>query len=269
MNTPADLISSDLERDTKKSHSDEFAVEINDVTVAYRAYIRRPTSLKETIISTLKGKKEPTFSSFDALSQVSMKIAKGSVFALIGSNGCGKSTLLKVIAGVLKPTKGCVKLSGDIASLIELGAGFDPDLTAIENIYLNGSLHKKTRAEMQGRIQHILDFSELHEFAFTPIKYYSSGMYARLAFSVAVDVNPKILLVDEILGVGDERFQEKCKKVFDELINKGKTIVLVTHNMDYIMEKANQVALLKKGKLVYFGEPKRAAEIYRSSDYSA
>ncbi len=189
------------------------------------------------------------------------------MFAIVGSNGCGKSTLLKVIAGVLKPTRGQVTREGEIASLIELGAGFDPDLTAIENIYLNGSLHKKTRAQMESRIQHILDFSELHDFAHTPIKYYSSGMYARLGFSVAVDVDPDILLVDEILGVGDERFQEKCSGVFDKLIADGKTIVLVTHNMDLVLEKAHAAALLEKGKLLYYGDPAKVVERYREGSY--
>lgn len=243
------------------------AISIKNVTVSYRSYIRRPTSLKETLIRTLKRTKEPTYSMFNALNDVTFDIPKGTVFALLGSNGCGKSTLLKVIAGVLKPTTGSVHHEGDVASLIELGAGFDPDLTAIENIYLNGSLHKKTRSEMRARIQHILDFSELHEFAFTPVKYYSSGMYARLGFSVAMDVDPAILLVDEILGVGDERFQDKCTAAFDSLIAQGKTIVLVTHNMDFVQEKAHRAALLQKGRLIYCGDPSEAVSRYRESSY--
>lgn len=245
----------------------EAAVELSGVTVSYRAYHRRPTSLKETIIRLATGKKQATYSTFDALSDVTFSIPKGSVFALVGSNGCGKSTLLKVIAGVLKPTKGSVVQRGEIASLIELGAGFDSDLTAIENIFLNGSLHKKSKAEMQSRIQHILDFSELHDFAHTPIKYYSSGMYARLGFSVAVDVDPDILLVDEILGVGDERFQEKCTAVFDNLIAQGKTIVIVTHNMNLVRAKAQRAVLLEKGRMVLYGTPEEVVERYRAGSY--
>jgi ABC-type polysaccharide/polyol phosphate transport system ATPase subunit len=249
--------------------TNDFAVTAENVSVVYRSYIRRPTSLKETLIRFARRTREPTYSTFHALQGVSLQIPRGSVFALVGSNGCGKSTLLKVIAGVLKPTSGSVTLQGDVASLIELGAGFDPDLTAIENIYLNGSLHKKTRAEMNSRVEHILSFAELHEFAFTPIKYYSSGMYARLGFSVAVDVDPDILLVDEILGVGDERFQDKCAAVFDELIARGKTIILVTHNMKLVQEKAQGAALLQKGQLLYVGDPNEAVRIYREGTYQS
>jgi ABC-2 type transport system ATP-binding protein len=245
------------------------ALEISNVTVSYRAYHRRPTSLKETIIRFITGKREDSFTTFDALSDLSFSIPKGKVYAIIGSNGCGKSTLLKVMAGVLKPVKGTVVRNGEIASLIELGAGFDPDLTAIENIILNGSLHRKTKKEMESRIQHILDFSELHEFAHTPIKYYSSGMYARLGFSVAVDVDPDILLVDEILGVGDERFQEKCSGVFDTLIAKGKTIVIVTHNMDLVLHKAQSALLLEKGKLLLQGSPEEVVAKYREANYQS
>ena len=256
-------------KEPEKSSAETPALEITGVTVSYRAYHRRPTSLKETVIRFITGRRDSSFTTFDALSDLSFSIPKGKVFAIVGSNGCGKSTLLKVMAGVLKPTKGKVMRDGEIASLIELGAGFDPDLTAIENIILNGSLHKKTKAEMEGRIQHILDFSELHDFAHTPIKYYSSGMYARLGFSVAVDVDPDILLVDEILGVGDERFQEKCSHVFDSLIAQGKTIVLVTHNMDLVLSKAQSALLLEKGKLLCYGSPEEVVSRYREGSYQA
>lgn len=255
------------EKDAEAPTESENAISVTNVTVSYRSYIRRPTSLKETLIRMLKRRVDPIYSTFNALTDISLTIPKGSVFALIGSNGCGKSTLLKVIAGVLKPTVGSVQLSGDVASLIELGAGFDPDLTAIENIYLNGSLHKKTRAQMRARIQHILDFSELHEFAHTPVKYYSSGMFARLGFSVAMDIDPAILLVDEILGVGDERFQDKCTSIFDDLIKQQKTIILVTHSMELVKEKAHMAALLQRGKLLYCGNPDEAVRLYREGSY--
>ena len=175
--------------------------------------------------------------------------------------------MLKVLAQVLKPTIGEVRVNGSVASLIELGVGFDPELNAIENIYLNGSLHRKTKAHMKKRVDIILDFAELHEFANTPIKYYSSGMAARLGFSAAIDIDPDILLVDEILAVGDERFQEKCSGVFKSFFDSGKTIVLVSHNTDMLESTADQIALLSKGELVYLGDPKVAVQMYRDKSY--
>lgn len=245
------------------------AIEIKDVTVAYRSYKERPTSLKETAIRFLRTGKLGYHTTFNALSDVSLLVKRGTVLGLVGGNGGGKSTLLKVIAGVLKPAKGSAKTSGTIASLIELGAGFDPELNAIENLYLNGSLHKRSRAEIKERISAILEFAELKEFATTPIKYYSSGMYARLGFSAAVDINPDILLVDEILAVGDERFQQKCAKVFDKFIEAGKTLVLVSHDLKMIEQRATEVALLSRGKLMMHGDPAEAIKLYRDPHYQS
>jgi ABC-type polysaccharide/polyol phosphate transport system ATPase subunit len=245
------------------------AIELSDVTVAYRAYTRRPSSLKEAVIKLITCDWEPTYGTFNALSNISLTIPQGAVYAIVGSNGCGKSTLLKVIAGVLKPTKGTAAIHGSIASLIELGAGFDPELTAIENIYLHGSLHRKTRKEIEPRINAILDFAELHEFAHTPVKYYSSGMFARLGFSVAVDIDPDILLVDEILGVGDERFQEKCVGVFKQLIAAGKTIIYVTHSMEAIASMATHAVLLQKGSVQSIGSPNDIVQLYRDPAYQS
>ncbi|MBX7136658.1 MAG: ABC transporter ATP-binding protein [Oligoflexia bacterium] len=248
---------------------DRLAIEIRNVTVSYRSYKQRPTSLKESFLKFLRHGFKRSYETFDALSDVTLQVPRGTVFGLIGSNGCGKSTLLKVLAGVLKPSSGMVQVNGTIASLIELGAGFDPELNAIENIFLNGALHKKTKREMMARVPQILKFAELEEFAHTPVKYYSSGMYARLGFAVAVDVDPEILLVDEILAVGDERFQAKCEGVFEELIRKGKTIILVSHSMDLIAGKASQAALIERGRLVYSGDPIRAVEMYRDGSYKS
>ena len=243
------------------------AIDVSGVSVAYRSYKERPTSLKELALRLILHGRWKHYSTFDALSQVSFQVAKGTVLGIIGSNGSGKSTLLKVLAQVLEPTQGRAVLQGTVSSLIELGAGFDPDLTAIENIYLNGSLHKKTRREIQKRVDAILDFAELREFADTPIKYYSSGMYARLGFSVAIDINPDILLVDEILAVGDERFQQKCSDVFDGFVRAGKTIVIVSHNLDMIQKRAQQILLLARGRVLYYGEPQVAVKMYRDSSY--
>lgn len=243
------------------------AITVQGVTVNYRAYHERPTSLKESIIKCLRYGIVRHYSTFEALSDVSFSVPKGSVLGIIGSNGSGKSTLLKVLGCVLEPTKGSVQVKGRIASLIELGAGFDPDLNAIENIYLHGSLFKRTRTEMATRVESILEFSELSEFRYTPVKYYSSGMYARLGFSVAIDIDPDVLLVDEILAVGDERFQEKCIRAMENFVKSGKTIVIVSHNLDWVVDKADTIALLSRGNLVFFGDPRSALEKYRSQDY--
>jgi ABC-type polysaccharide/polyol phosphate transport system ATPase subunit len=243
------------------------AFSLSNVTVGYRSYRERPSSLKETLIRFFRSGTFKHYSTFDALSDLSLDIPRGIVFGIIGSNGSGKSTLLKVLAQVLKPTAGKVTVSGSISSLIELGVGFDPELNAIENIYLNGSLHKKSRKQIEKRVDSILDFAELHEFATTPIKYYSSGMAARLGFAVAIDIDPDILLVDEILAVGDERFQAKCGEVFQRFLNSGKTIVIVSHNMDLIQSTAQQAILLSKGKIVFNGAPAEAVKLYRDNSY--
>jgi ABC-type polysaccharide/polyol phosphate transport system ATPase subunit len=247
--------------------SSRMAIDLSNVTVAYRSYKERPSSAKESMIRFLRDGKLSHYSTFNALSDVSLQIPRGKVYGFVGSNGSGKSTLLKVLAGVLMPTRGRVVVNGSIASLIELGAGFDPELNAIENIYLNGSLHRKSRLEIKERVEQILDFAELNDFATTPIKYYSSGMYARLGFSVAVDINPDVLLVDEILGVGDERFQEKCSKVFERFLASGKTLVLVSHNLGMLEKTADKVGLISRGRLVYLGSPHLAIQMYRHRCY--
>ncbi len=194
------------------------AIKVSNVTVAYRSYKERPSSAKEWFIRLINGQGLRHYSTFNALADVSFEVTRGKVFGIIGSNGSGKSTLLKVLAEVLKPSSGTLTVNGSVASLIELGVGFDPELNAIENIYLNGSLHRKSRTYLKERIDSILDFSDLRDFATTPIKYYSSGMAARLGFAVAIDIDPDILLIDEILAVGDERFQQKCQAVFKRFL---------------------------------------------------
>ncbi len=243
------------------------ALELRDVTVRYRSYKERPTSLKESVIRMVRDRRWRHYSLFDALLNVNLRIPKGSVFGIIGSNGSGKSTMLKVLSGVLPPTSGTVTRNGSIASLIELGAGFDPELNAIENIYLHGSLHRKSRAQIKDRVDHILNFAELTDFAYTPVKYYSSGMFARLGFSAAVDIDPDILLVDEILGVGDERFQEKCQGVFRRLIAGGKTIVVVSHDMGLVDGLCAQTAVLSRGEVLFCGDTATAIEVYRDPAY--
>ena len=245
------------------------AIDVAHVTVAYRRYERRPTSLKESIVRLFRERRFRYHTTFDAVHDATFSVNKGGVHALIGTNGSGKSTLLKVIAGVLRPTKGKVTVLGKVASLIELGAGFDPELTAEENIYLHGSLYKLSRRRIAERVEHVLDFAELREFASTPIKYFSSGMFARLGFSVAIDIDPDVLLVDEILGVGDDRFQAKCKDVFDNFLKQGKTILLVSHDMGTIRGMSTSATVLSRGRMLYTGEPEKAIEIYHSPDYQS
>ena len=243
------------------------ALKLEDVTVAYRSYQQRPTSFKESFLRFVRTGQLRHFSTFDALKNVNLTINKGNIFGIIGSNGSGKSTMLKVLAQVLAPTGGRVSINGSLASLIELGVGFDPELNAVENIYLNGSLHRKTKSFMKTRVESIIDFAELHDFASTPIKYYSSGMSARLGFAAAIDIDPDILLIDEILAVGDERFQAKCMKVFEQFFSSGKTIVIVSHNMNLVQSVCHHVALMSKGQMVYLGDAKTAVQMYRDRKY--
>lgn len=245
------------------------SIDVKGVRVAYRSYQERPTSLKETLLRFLRSGKLSYYSTFDALADVTFQVHPGEVVAVIGSNGSGKSTLLKVLSGVLTPTEGNVRVRGRKSSLIELGAGFDPELNAVENIFLNGSLHGRKRKELQARVQPILEFAELTEFATTPVKYYSSGMYARLGFSVAVDINPDVLLVDEILAVGDERFRAKCDGVMRSFLESNKTIIIVSHDLEMLQSLAHRVLLFSKGRLVFDGSPDEGIAMYRDSSYEA
>jgi ABC-type polysaccharide/polyol phosphate transport system ATPase subunit len=247
--------------------SDETVMEVSNVTISYRSYNQRPTTLKESVLGFMRHGFVKYYSTFDALSDVSFSVPRGKVLGFVGSNGAGKSTLLKVLTQVLPPTKGELTIRGSVDSLIQLGAGFDPELNAVENIYLSGSLHGQSSAQIKKRVPSILEFAELEDFATTPIKYYSSGMYARLGFSVAIDREPDTLIVDEVLGVGDERFQEKCANFFMQFLKKNKTIIIVSHDLLMMESMADQIGVLSKGKLVYLGEPKVAIEKYRSQSY--
>jgi len=247
----------------------EYAAEIKDITVSYRLYQQRPTSLKETLLRMLKERKIHYYTSFDALSGVSFKVPRGTIVGVIGSNGSGKSTLLKTLTGVLPPSRGKIITQGTIDSLIHLGSGFDSELNAVENIFLYGSLHNRPREETKERVSKILEFAELQEFAYTPVKYYSSGMFARLGFSCAIDIDPDLLLVDEVLAVGDERFNKKCKAEFKKFLDSNRTIIMVTHAISMIEKMAHQIVVLEKGKLIFFGDPKEAVEVYRDESYKS
>lgn len=201
---------------------------------------------------------------FLALKDVSFKIKKGESVGIIGVNGSGKSTILKMIAGVLYPTKGIVEVSGRIGPLIELGAGFHPELSGRDNIYLNGVILGLSKEEIEQKFDEIVDFAELRDFIDTPVKHYSSGMYMRLGFSVAVAISPDILLVDEILAVGDIAFQKKCINKIKEFQKMGITCVIVSHNADLIKEMCQKVMLFDKGKLILSGYPKQVISRYFS-----
>lgn len=218
-------------------------------------------TLKELIPSLLKGVRAGEF--IKALHEVSFELEPGDVVGVLGKNGAGKSTLLKLIAGVTNPTEGAVEVEGDIAPLIELGAGFHPELTGRENIYLNGSILGLSKKEIDGKMNSIIRFAELEEFIDSPVKHYSSGMYMRLGFSVAVNVPFEILLTDEILAVGDIEFQRKCLQKMETFKKQKKIIVFVSHNIETVESFCNKGLLLDHGKQVFFGEAKEAADKYK------
>ena len=231
------------------------------VSVRYRVPSERIGTLKEYMIRFLR--RQIHMRSFWALNDVGLDVYRGEVFGLVGVNGAGKSTLLKVIARVLRPTKGRVIVRGRVAPLLELGAGFHPELTGQENIFLYGALLGFTHREMQEKFDQIVAFSELGEFINAPIRTYSSGMYARLGFSVATAREPDVLIVDEVLSVGDEAFQKKCTDRIDSFRQNGAAVLLVSHNMVTIQSMCQRVAWLDHGVLKVIGEPERVIQAYR------
>lgn len=238
------------------------AIVVNNVSRRFNMASDRVESLKEYIIRLIKGKL--FFEEFWALQDVSFTVEKGEVFGLVGLNGAGKSTLLKIVAGVLKPSEGSVSVTGTIAPLIELGAGFDADLTAAENVYMNGAILGYSTDYMKSKYEEIINFSELWEFTDVPVKNFSSGMYARLGFAIATMVEPDILIVDEILGVGDFRFQKKCHARIQSLVDHGTTVLLVSHSGDMIRKFCSRVAWLEKGKIRMIGKADEVMDLYEN-----
>ena len=229
----------------------ETIIKVKNATVRFNKATENYNGLKEYVIKMLKG--ELMFQEFLALKDVNFEVKKGESWGLIGANGSGKSTLLKLICGILKPYKGTVKVHGKIAPLIELGAGFDPQLTARENIYLNGALLGHKKAFMEMHFNEIIEFAELGDFIDVPIKNFSSGMAARLGFAVATIVKPDILIVDEVLAVGDIAFQEKCRKRMESLLQNGTTLLFVSHSSKQVKELCQNVIWLDKGHVVAQG----------------
>ena len=235
-------------------------IDVNNVTMDFRIQNENIKSIKEYLISLIRGK--VSYSEFRALEDVNFHVEKGQVCGIIGRNGAGKSTLLKIIAGVLSPTKGSVKVNGNIAPMLELGAGFDQDLSARENIYLNGAILGYSKEFLDEKYQQIVDFSELHEFMDNPIRTYSSGMMIRLAFSIATIVEPEVLIVDEILSVGDASFAEKSGKRMRELMSGGTTVLMVSHVLAQIREMCDRVIWLDHGKIKMDGDPDEVCDAY-------
>ncbi|MGN2337054.1 ABC transporter ATP-binding protein [Clostridium cagae] len=238
----------------------ENAVEINNVSMMFNKSSERIDNIKEYIVKIAKRKL--MFEEFWALKDVSFNIKRGEALGIVGLNGSGKSTLLKIIAQVMKPTQGSVNIYGSVAPLIELGAGFDMDLSARENIFLNGAVLGYSRGQMKEKFEEIMDFAELWDFVDVPVKNFSSGMVARLGFAIATCRIPDILIVDEILGVGDYKFQEKCEKRMNEIISHGATIIFVSHTIEQVQKLCNKVVWLSKGEMVMMGDVEEVCKQY-------
>lgn len=237
-------------------------IEVKDVSMRFRMANDRISSIKEFAIAKLTGKLE--YKEFEALKHVSFDVQRGEVVGLIGHNGAGKSTMLKVISGILKPTEGSVTVRGNIAPMLELGSGFDFDMTGRENIFLNGAILGYSEEFLNSKYQEIVDFSEIGQFMDMPLRNYSSGMIARLAFSIATVVVPEVLIVDEVLSVGDADFQEKSRRRMMELMSGGSTVLFVSHNIEQVKSMCNRVVWLEHGECVQFGEVQQICEQYAS-----
>ncbi len=234
------------------------AIEVKDLYKNFTIYYDKANTIKERLIRFGKGKKEER----EILKGINLEIKKGDIVGLIGVNGSGKSTLLKLMTKIIYPTKGSVETQGKLTSLLELGAGFHPDFSGRENIYFNASIFGLTRKEIDKRLDKIIEFSELQSFIDNPVRTYSSGMYMRLAFSVAINVDAEILLIDEILSVGDQHFQEKCFQKIEELKAEGKTIVFVTHGMGAVRRFCTRAVWLHQGEIKMDGSTEKVIDAY-------
>lgn len=247
---------------TESSASMDPAIRVDGVSMEFRLIHERSASLKETVFLALKGVR-PRVERFRALEEISFDVPKGQALGIIGHNGSGKTTMLRLLAGVLSPTEGRVNTNGRVTTLIELGAGFNPDLSGEENVYLAGALYGFRRSEMQRKFDGIVQFAELERFISVPVKNYSSGMSARLGFAIATDADPDVLIVDEVLAVGDESFQTKCFERMQEFRDRGKTIVLVSHDLETVASFCDRAILLDHGRMVAEGAPAEVIAAYR------
>jgi len=241
------------------------AIEVRDVRKVYRRYGRRKQfgTLKSALLSRGRGLDANDATTFEALRGVSFDVVEGKTFGIVGRNGSGKSTMLKLIAGIGKPTSGDVRVHGRVSALIELGAGFHPEISGRDNVFINGMMLGLSKREVANRFDEIVAFADMQEFIDAPVKTYSSGMYMRLGFSVAINVDPEVLLVDEVLAVGDEAFTHKCLDKFAELKRRGKTVLLVTHMLDLVTRFCDEALWLDHGVTRAQGDPKRVIDAYR------
>ncbi len=237
----------------------ETVIEVKNLCKTYRLYEKNSDRVREALHLT----RHPRHKDHHALHDVSFCVSKGETVGLIGTNGSGKSTILKIITGVLTPTSGEVNVNGRISALLELGAGFNNEYTGIENIYLNGTMTGFSEKEINDRLQDILDFADIGDFVYQPVKTYSSGMFVRLAFALAINIDPEILIVDEALSVGDVFFQAKCYRKFEEFKAQGRTIIFVSHDMSSIAKYCDRVILLEKGRKLGEGRPKEMLDVYK------
>ena len=241
----------------------DLMVKVDHVSMQFNLTSEKVDSLKEYFVKSIK--RQISYNKFWALQDVSFEVHKGEAVGLIGLNGSGKSTLLKIIAGVMKPTEGNVSIYGDMAPLIELGAGFDFDLTARENLFLNGAILGHPRSEMENYYDEIVEFSELRDFMDTPVKNFSSGMISRLAFGIATIGQPDLLIVDEVLSVGDFRFQEKCEARIQHMLHSGTTLLFVSHSIQQVKKLCSKVVWLQKGHQVAFGDSQISCDQYEQA----
>lgn len=238
----------------------ENVIEVRNVSQQFKLYTERVDGLKEYVIKKVKHELEED--TFWALKDVSFSVKKGEAVALVGKNGCGKSTMLKVVAGVIKPTYGTVEVDGTIAPMIELGAGFDINMTARENIYLNGAILGYSQNDLKDHFDEIIDFAELKDFVDVPVKNYSSGMITRLGFSIATTFKPDILIVDEILSVGDFNFQKKCEKRIGDMLSSGTSLLLVSHSTGQVKDICDSAVLMHKGNMLLHSDVDTVCDMY-------
>jgi ABC-type polysaccharide/polyol phosphate transport system ATPase subunit len=243
----------------KKSQSNEIAISVKNVYKSFKIPHEKHTSLKSAVFNIFNKR---SYSEYKAADGISFEVKKGEFFGIIGRNGCGKSTMLKMLAGIYQPDSGEIIVNGRLSPFLELGVGFNPDLSARDNVYLNGAILGLTRKEIDERFDDIIAFAELEQFIDQKLKNFSSGMQVRLAFSVAIQAHAEILLVDEVLAVGDERFQQKCTQEFKRLKEEGRTIVFVSHSMDSINQFCDRVMLLEGAKIYSSGDPSRVTDDY-------
>ena len=242
----------------KKDKNNDIAIEVNDVDKSFKVYYDKANTLKERILFWNRNRHEVR----EVLSDITLTIKRGETVALVGVNGSGKSTLLKLMTQILYPDKGTIKTYGKLVSLLELGAGFHPDFSGRENIYFNASIFGLSKKEIDERLDDIIAFSELGEYIDNPVRTYSSGMYMRLAFSIAINVDAEILLIDEILAVGDQHFQERCYEKMMELKKEGKTMVFVTHSMGAVKKFCDRAVWLSNGRIRMDGSTEEVVEEY-------